>query len=630
MKSRNDEESSLELLLDTMCNTFGGIVFITILVALITNDATKKINQVEYSKYPSTNNVKNVNEELKYLIKQLQEKNNLAYVKVDDIDIKMLKKTEQSELKKLVSQHSFLVQKFKYESLIKYGGTAEGQDALRKALIWLKSVQNDDGSWGQQFKHALTSLVMVSYLNYGVDSYDETFGESFVKAFKWILAESATNKGMSGSTADEHATLTFAIAELNKFLRKPELRSSLEDEVQIILDGQNLDGGFNYDYDKKSQSQLYVSLLNTMALRSSEFSGFKHADLGETKKKLVRYFTLNLNQSPIEIDAELLPQNKLRYNQNSSKVTSLFGLQLLGEDLKNKEVLIDVFQKSFATLDWEIVEPQPMFTWYCLSRAYFGADLKEWSLWSKKLQNLLVDKQNVGGFWEEPPGAKHNSLKDDTDSRIYNTSFACLMLTIFYNNKDVSFNNRTDLLISEKPPESDIELESANFPVLIKYLEETREDLSSYYKQLEETKGRSYDENYEKDTDKKPIWLVVKNKKLYYLSRVAHNVDEGWDSNFSTYTELEKDKLMFKDFKKGFPLGSKADLKVALDRVVHNLTSLKENYYLDFFVFDDSFLEFSEVKNTLKNYDLKHSWYPYTSEDRVILSIGENVSRKAQ
>ena len=38
MRKKGDGDSSLDLLLDTMCNTFGGIVFITILVALITND----------------------------------------------------------------------------------------------------------------------------------------------------------------------------------------------------------------------------------------------------------------------------------------------------------------------------------------------------------------------------------------------------------------------------------------------------------------------------------------------------------------------------------------------------------------------------------------------------------------
>ena len=33
----NDDDGSLELLLDTICNTFGGVLFISILVILLLN-----------------------------------------------------------------------------------------------------------------------------------------------------------------------------------------------------------------------------------------------------------------------------------------------------------------------------------------------------------------------------------------------------------------------------------------------------------------------------------------------------------------------------------------------------------------------------------------------------------------
>ena len=42
---RRGEGDSLDLLLDTMCNLFGGIVFVALLVAIIAgDDASKKIN----------------------------------------------------------------------------------------------------------------------------------------------------------------------------------------------------------------------------------------------------------------------------------------------------------------------------------------------------------------------------------------------------------------------------------------------------------------------------------------------------------------------------------------------------------------------------------------------------------
>jgi len=286
MRKRGDDDSSLDLLLDTMCNTFGGIVFITILVALITNDTTKIINQIKYSKYPSTKNIKDVKEELKFKIQKLKEENNLSFIKVDDVDIKMLKETERSELKKLVNEHSLLVQKLKYEALIKYCGTTEGQVSLLRALKWLKSVQNEDGSWGKEYRHALTGLVTVVYLNYGIDDYDEIFGESFVKAFRWLMEEAKKTEGITGASSDEHATFTFAVAELNKFIEKTDLRENLQDEVQVIIDGQNLDGGFNFNYDEKAQSQLYVTLLNTMALRATEYSGYDNPQIDNMRTGL--------------------------------------------------------------------------------------------------------------------------------------------------------------------------------------------------------------------------------------------------------------------------------------------------------------------------------------------------------
>ena len=44
-RRRHDEESSLELLLDTICNVFGGVVFIAILLALLSSAAESDLTQ---------------------------------------------------------------------------------------------------------------------------------------------------------------------------------------------------------------------------------------------------------------------------------------------------------------------------------------------------------------------------------------------------------------------------------------------------------------------------------------------------------------------------------------------------------------------------------------------------------
>ena len=44
-RRRNPDEDSLDLLLDTICNVFGGIVFIAILIAILTSNTTEQVDE---------------------------------------------------------------------------------------------------------------------------------------------------------------------------------------------------------------------------------------------------------------------------------------------------------------------------------------------------------------------------------------------------------------------------------------------------------------------------------------------------------------------------------------------------------------------------------------------------------
>ena len=87
-RRRKSEENSLELLLDTMCNTFGGIVFITMLVALISNDTQSKvISETEPAKLKQ--------------IKVKQLANDLAEKKRQLAEIAIVNKFKEQELENL-------------------------------------------------------------------------------------------------------------------------------------------------------------------------------------------------------------------------------------------------------------------------------------------------------------------------------------------------------------------------------------------------------------------------------------------------------------------------------------------------------------------------------------------------
>jgi len=61
MRRRNNkptDDSSLELLLDTICNTFGGIVLISILVALLMQTETDAISEQARNEISNTDIVR--------------------------------------------------------------------------------------------------------------------------------------------------------------------------------------------------------------------------------------------------------------------------------------------------------------------------------------------------------------------------------------------------------------------------------------------------------------------------------------------------------------------------------------------------------------------------------------------
>ena len=52
---------------------------------------------------------------------------------------------------------------------------------LSSNLNWLKNVQNDDGSWGSQYKPAMTGLSLLAYLGHCEKQDSPEFGANVMK-----------------------------------------------------------------------------------------------------------------------------------------------------------------------------------------------------------------------------------------------------------------------------------------------------------------------------------------------------------------------------------------------------------------------------------------------------------------
>ncbi|MFH0880014.1 MAG: prenyltransferase/squalene oxidase repeat-containing protein, partial [Lentisphaerota bacterium] len=120
--------------------------------------------------------------------------------------------------------------------------------AVVKALAWLKRNQNPDGSWGPS-KTAMTGLGLLTFLAHGETTASEEYGQTVEKAIRFLVSQQDPEGrfckiDQPGSYA--HAIGTYAISEAYGLTRIPSLKPVMEKAIQVIMNGQQPKGGWDY------------------------------------------------------------------------------------------------------------------------------------------------------------------------------------------------------------------------------------------------------------------------------------------------------------------------------------------------------------------------------------------------
>ena len=142
------------------------------------------------------------------------------------------------------------------------GGTPACEEAVMKALRWLKANQAADGSWGGGKKVAMTGLALLAYFGHCETPVSEEFGDSCMKGIVFLVNQGMKNNGRLANNYTEngwpyeHAIATYALGEATTFCKElkvevPNLQSVTEKAGQFIIDNQNQNGGWAYLYATK-------------------------------------------------------------------------------------------------------------------------------------------------------------------------------------------------------------------------------------------------------------------------------------------------------------------------------------------------------------------------------------------
>lgn len=339
-------------------------------------------------------------------------------------------------------------------AVARYGGSDSSEAAVLKALRWLKRNQNtdnktgNDGSWGQQYKVAMTGLALLAFLGHG-DTHESLEFEGSIKEGLNFLATAADqsktiNGGCLGTTRFEyqHPIATYALCEDYALTRYAPLKPLCETTVSLIVKAQRPDGSWDYDYNtgpggvynlkNRPSGDSSIAAWNVQALVAAKNAGFAVPGLEEALRRSNQWFH-NIFYKEGPRFGYAMPD---RLHSDALDGIGCLCLQLLGEP-RAPEIQQILPRLLNVETRFRSGNANSSYTWYYITQAMFHAGGQWWAEWNMRLRDQIVQNQDEDGSWSSPGSTAWqdnmtaNKVKGK-DAKVYHTTLMCLTLEVYY------------------------------------------------------------------------------------------------------------------------------------------------------------------------------------------------------
>jgi hypothetical protein len=323
----------------------------------------------------------------------------------------------------------------------KTGGKEKSELAVMKGLRWLKDHQNEDGSWSDQFKPAMTGFAILCFLGHGETPESPEFGPTVKKGVDWLLARGNEFQGRMSLTKEgwgtgndgvyQHAIATYAMGEYYTMTKDERFAELLKLAVTHIVQGQAPDGGWNYRYSKEPNSDTSVSGWQIQALKAAHLTGLGIPGVDES-----------LDKAMLDLKRVQGPKGGFGYRKPEDRY-SLTGVGVLctyfwkqDKDKTVKDGLEFMLENSDREFPVKYKhEKADLYAWYYNTQACLMYGGSAWTKWNRLFQDEIADAQSQDGSW--PPVAGNSpggGLQREPDGAgpFYRTSLCILMLEVFY------------------------------------------------------------------------------------------------------------------------------------------------------------------------------------------------------
>jgi hypothetical protein len=314
------------------------------------------------------------------------------------------------------------------------GGTPECEEAVVKGLRWLKKNQNPDGSWGQEHQIAMTGLAMMALFGHCETPVSPEFGETCVKGITYLVDAGMRNGGRLGANPSsqpfcyEHAIGTYALAEATTFCKEikykiPNLAEVTQKAGQFIIDNQNGNGGWAYQY-AKSGGHTDVSVVGwqIQALKACSHTGLEFNGMGDCIDKGLEYLATCQNEKGAFGYTGPPPKKSEAHHPLTGVGMLCYQMWGRGKGSNVRNAADHILKTS--TFDFK--KNANLYAHYYESQAMLQRSSSEWKRYNEMFRDQLLQNQQSDGSWGVPPGNPH--VKDT----LFSTCLCTLMLEVYY------------------------------------------------------------------------------------------------------------------------------------------------------------------------------------------------------
>ena len=312
------------------------------------------------------------------------------------------------------------------------GGTPECEDAVMKALRWIKQTQNSDGSWGNADQVAMTGFSLLAYLGHCETPASPEFGESVSRGIAYLVNNGLKNDGRltvhpetSIRWVYEHAIATYALAEAYTFCHTsgddiPDLDTVTQKAAEIIMDGQGESGGWVYRYAPTNDGDNSVGYWQIQALKACSHTGLW------PESKFRKYGRKALDW----LDKAQGDNGAIGYRGDPARSPGLTGGGVLAFQLwgggRSKNVRSGIkYISANQAFKWGDASSNLYYHYYN-AQAMINHGGKEWDAYNKLFRDELLKNQSPDGSWNQ------GNMSHGPVNAHMATCLATLMLEVYY------------------------------------------------------------------------------------------------------------------------------------------------------------------------------------------------------